>query len=247
MKKWIVSLLMLMFVVSAGAWARSDNDSNSTDQKYGDQDQQKVVARLDEAANVLNQLTNAPDNGIPQSILAKAKCVAIVPKLAKAAFVFGGEHGRGVATCRLENGSWSAPAFLTITGGSWGAQIGGEEVNLVMLFMNDEGANKLMQAKWKIAGDAGIAVGPYGRQGTAATDWKANTAILTYSKAKGAFIGISLDGANVHMDENATKAAYGGRMPNFRASLTGKVPPPTFAHQFLAAVRTDFREANATK
>jgi lipid-binding SYLF domain-containing protein len=173
--------------------------------------------------------------------------VAIVPTLAKGGFIFGAEHGRGVATCRLPNGRWSGPAFFTLTGGSWGAQIGGEAVDLVMLFMNDEGANKLMQAKWKIGGDVGIAAGPWGREGSASTDWKANTGILTYSKAKGAFVGATLNGANVHVDENAMRALYGNPYPNFRAVLTGKTRVPPAANRFIASVRQDFHEASANK
>jgi lipid-binding SYLF domain-containing protein len=171
--------------------------------------------------------------------------VAIVPSLVKAGFVFGGEHGRGVATCRV-NGRWSGPAFFTLTGGSWGAQIGGEAVDLVMFFMDQKGAEQLMSSNWKIGGDAGIAAGPWGRQGAASTDVKLDTGILTYSKAKGAFIGATLNGANVSQDKNATKAMYGS-LVNFREILTGKVPAPPQSHQFLASIRRDFREAQATR
>jgi lipid-binding SYLF domain-containing protein len=234
MKKGILSLLVVVLVFAISGWAADD-------------ERDKVVKRMDDAATDLNRLTNAPDAGIPDTILAKAKCVAIIPSLVKGGFVFGAEHGRGVATCRVEH-RWSAPAFFTLTGGSWGAQIGGEEVDLVMLFMNDEGAEKLMAANWKIGGDVGIAAGPWGRQGTASTDWKMNTGILTYSRAKGAFIGATLNGANVHVDEKAMKAAYHEHNPpGFRAVLSGKVPVPPDAHQFLAAVRQNFHEAAASK
>ncbi len=200
MKKGILTLLVVVLAFAISGWA-ADNDESS-----------KAVKRMDDAAADLNRLTNAPDSGIPQTVLAKAKCVAIVPSLVKGGFIFGAEHGRGVATCRQEN-RWTAPAFFTLTGGSWGAQIGGEEVDLVMLFMTDEGAEKLMSANWKIGGDVGIAAGPWGRQGTASTDWKFNTAILTYSKAKGAFIGATLNGTNVHVDEKAMRAFYGKQEP----------------------------------
>ncbi|HEX8925178.1 MAG TPA: lipid-binding SYLF domain-containing protein, partial [Terriglobales bacterium] len=209
------------------------------------EDRAKVMKRLDDATADLNRLTAGGDQGIPDTVLTKAKCVAMVPTLVKAGFVFGGQHGRGVATCR-NNGRWSAPAFFTITGGSWGAQIGGEAVDLVMFFMTDEGANKLMAANWKIGADAGIAAGPWGREGSANTDWKFNTGILTYSKAKGLFAGATLNGANIHEDTDATKAFY-GRMVNFREILSGKVTPPPQAHKFLADIRTEFREANASK
>jgi len=235
MKKPILSLLAIVLAFTICGWAQNTNDERS-----------KADKRLDDAATDLNQLTNAPDSGIPQTVLAKAKCVAIVPALGKAGFIFGAEYGRGVATCR-NNDHWSAPAFFTIAGGSWGAQIGGEDVNLVMLFMSHDGAEKLMSANWKIGGDVGVAAGPYGRQGSASTDWKMNTGILTYSRAKGAFIGASLNGANVHVDEKAMRAFYGHHYPNFRAVLSGQTPPPPQAHQFLASIRQNFHEAAANK
>ncbi len=228
-------LLMVVVFFAVGGWAQADDEKS------------KAVKRLDDAAADLNRLTNAPDGGISQTILEKAKCVAIIPSLKKGGFVFGGEFGRGVATCRFQGDRWSAPAFFTLTGGSWGAQIGGEEVDLVMLFMNQEGANKLLQANWKIGGDVGIAAGPWGRQGSASADWNMNSAILTYSRAKGAFIGATLNGANVHVDEKSMQALYGPPNPNFREVLLGKVAPPPAAHEFLASIRRDFREASASK
>lgn len=209
------------------------------------EDSSDVIKRLNDAAQDLNKLTNGPDNNIPQSLLADAKCVAIVPSLIKGGFIFGAEHGRGVATCRTDR-VWSAPAFFTITGGSWGAQIGVEGVDLVMLFMNKEGADKLLSAQWKIGADAGFAAGPVGRQAGASTDWKANSGILTYSRGKGVFIGATLNGANVRADMDAMRAFY-GRDVNFREVLTGKVTPPPAARPFLASIREDFREANAAK
>lgn len=227
-------LLLVALAASLPAYAQ---DNSQTDEH--------VTKRLNDAAEDLARLTNAPDNGIPNTILADAKCVAIVPSLVKGGFIFGAEHGRGVATCRTEKG-WSAPAFFVVTGGNWGAQIGVEGIDLVMLFMNQQGADKLLSAKWKIGAEAGIAAGPFGRDVSANMDIKANTSILTYSRGKGIFIGADLDGANVHADEPAIKAFYGQAL-NFRDLLTGKVAPPPAAHQFLAQVRTDFHEANAGK
>jgi lipid-binding SYLF domain-containing protein len=241
MKRAILSLLIVVLVFTICGWAQTNNDNNNRDDENS-----KAVKRMDDAAADLNRLTNAPDNGIPDTVLAKAKCVAIVPSLIKGGFIFGAEHGRGIATCRV-NHRWSAPAFFTLTGGSWGAQIGGEDVDLVMLFMTNEGAEKLMAANWRIGGDVGIAAGPWGRQGTASTDWKLNTGILTYSRAKGAFIGATLNGANVHVDEKAMTSVYGSRNPGFRDALSGKTPVPPDAHQFLAAIRQNFHEANASK
>jgi lipid-binding SYLF domain-containing protein len=212
---------------------------------YGAQNKDDVTKRLNDAAEDLNRLTNAPDNNIPQSILADAKCVAIVPTLIKGGFIVGAQNGRGVATCRTEHG-WSAPAFFAITGGSWGAQIGAEGVDLVMLFMNKEGADKLLSAEWKIGADAGIAAGPYGRDASANTDWKLNSGILTYSRAKGLFVGATLNGANVRADMDSIRAFY-GRDENYRSILEGNVMAPPAAHQFLADIRQNFHEANAAK
>ena len=183
-------LLLLVALVALPAFAcaipvRSESEGNRPPECRGEN---------------LGKLTNAPDNGIPNTILADAKCVAVIPSMVKGGFIFGAEHGRGVATCRTEKG-WSAPAFFVITGGNWGAQIGVEGVDLVMLFMNQEGADKLLSAKWKVGAEVGIAAGPFGRDASANMDWKANTAILTYSRSKGVYIGADLDGANVHADE----------------------------------------------
>ncbi len=237
-------LLLAVLVLSLPAFAQKDND-HDTDRSSGNQNQTDVTQRLNEASADLNKLTNAGDNNIPQSILADAKCVAIVPKLIKGGFVIGAQHGRGVATCRTQKG-WSSPAFFVITGGSWGAQIGVEGVDLVMLFMNQEGAEKLLSAQWKIGADAGIAAGPFGRDASANTDWKMNSGILTYSRAKGVFAGATLNGANVRADMDSIKSFY-GRDYNFRELLTGQVVPPPAARPFLADIRQNFHEANAAK
>ena len=237
--KYAIRFLLLVALVSwLPAFAQDDHAS-------GGQTDEHVTSRLNDAAEDLGKLTNAPDSGIPNTILADAKCIAIVPSLVKGGFIFGAEHGRGVATCRTEKG-WSAPAFFVVTGGSWGAQVGVEGVDLVMLFMTHEGAEKLLSAKWKIGADAGFAAGPFGRDVSANMDWKANTAILTYSRGKGIFVGADLNGANVHADESAIKAFYGQAL-SFRDILTGKVAPPPAAHEFLSQIRTDFHEANAGK
>jgi lipid-binding SYLF domain-containing protein len=209
------------------------------------EDADDVYHRLDAAAADLDRLTNAPDAGIPNSVLADAKCVAIVPSLIKAGFIFGAEGGRGVATCRTGHG-WSAPAFFTIAGGSWGAQIGVSGTDLVMFFMNHEGARRLLSADWKIGADAGIAAGPWGRDASANTDVTLNSSILTYSRSKGVFIGAALNGANVHADEHAIRLFYGGAY-NFRELLEGRVVPPEAAHPFLAQIRHNFHEAEASK
>ena len=220
--------------------ARVDQNGRPVPQERAD-----VLNRLTDSGKVLTELTNAPDQGIPENVLAEAKCVAIVPDMVKGGFVVGAQHGRGVATCRASN-SWTAPAFFTLTGGNWGAQIGAESVDLVMLFMNEQGMNQLLQSNWKIGGEASAAAGPVGREASANTDWKLRSQILTYSRTRGLFAGLTLNGANVRQDDDSTRAFY-GKDYDFRTLLTGKVPAPAQAHDFLASVRQNFREANAAK
>lgn len=202
---------------------------------WADDTKQSDTDRLDKAAEVLHQVMNTPDKGIPSEVMDHAKCVAVVPHMIKGGFVFGAEGGKGVATCRTSDG-WSAPAFFAITGGSWGLQIGVEGVDLVMVFQNDEGMKHLLQSKFKIGADASAAAGPIGRHASANTDWKMNAEVLTYSRAKGAFAGLTLNGADVRPDEDAMRAMYGGDV-TYRSVLTGAVPPPPSAHAFLSAVR----------
>lgn len=211
----------------------------ASDTKQSDTD------RLDKAAEVLTQVMGAPDKGIPQEVLEHAKCIAVVPHMVKGGFVFGAEGGKGVATCRTDHG-WSAPAFFAVTGGSWGLQIGVEGIDLVMVFQNDEGMKHLLESKFKIGADASAAAGPVGRHASANTDWKMNAQVLTYSRAKGAFAGLTLNGADVRPDEDAMRAEYGGDV-TFRSVLTGAVPPPAGAHAFLAAVRNAKSEATASR
>ena len=216
-------LLVLLAILSLGLMAWGDEKEDDID-------------RLDAATKVLNEIMSTPDKGIPNEVLNGAKCVAVVPHMIKGGFVFGAKHGRGVATCRTSDGNWSAPSFFTVTGGSWGAQIGVEGVDLVMMVMNDKGMQQLLNSKFQIGGDASAAAGPVGRHASADTDWKLNTEILTYSRAKGAFAGISLEGAGISQDGNAIEAMYGKPLTP-RAILTGTVPPPQAAQQFLATVR----------
>lgn len=229
--------------------AENAADEHKANAKQADtkleQVREKAYARLDEASKVLDQLLAAGDNNIPEKVFQNAKCVAVVPSMIKGGFVFGAEHGRGVATCRTSKG-WSAPAFFTISGGSWGAQIGGQAVDLVMLFMTDEGAKHLLDAKFNLGGDASVAAGPVGRDASANTDWKFKTGVLTYSRARGIFAGISLKGAVIRQDDESTMAVYGKNV-TFRQILEGKVPPPREAavQRFIATVRHDKAEAAA--
>lgn len=191
--------------------------------------------RAESAATVLNEIMAAPDKGIPEEILNSAKCVAVVPSLLKGGFIFGGAHGKGMASCRVANG-WSAPAPFTVTGGSFGLQIGLQGVDLVMVVMNDKGMNALLSNKFKLGVDASAAAGPVGRHAEASTDWKMGAEVLTYSRARGLFLGITVNGASIRQDEDATRELYGRLVP-FRTILTGAVATPSGGEPFVSAVR----------
>ena len=192
--------------------------------------------RLDNATDVVHAIMGAPDSGIPEEVLEHAKCIAVVPHMVKAGFVFGGKGGKGVATCRTAKG-WSAPAFITISGGSWGLQIGAEGVDLIMLIMNDKGMQQLLSSKFQISGEGSAAAGPVGRHASAGTDWKLDTQMLTYSRSKGVFAGLTLEGAVVQQDSDSTVSVY-GRDVTFQSVLKGKVPTPEIAEGFMKAVAT---------
>jgi len=208
-------------------------------------DREATVNRMDHAGVVLHEIMSAPDKGIPQEVLEHAKCVAVVPHLLKGGFVFGAENGRGVATCRTENG-WSAPAFFAITGGSWGLQIGVEGIDLVLIIQNEKGMQQLIGSKFELGADASAAAGPVGRHASADTDWKLNTEILTYSRARGAFAGLTLNGASIRRDDDSTEAIYGRDIPT-RRILSGQVAVPASAQSFLEAVRGAKAQAVASK
>jgi SH3 domain-containing YSC84-like protein 1 len=209
----------LMFLMSMVGIAKADE--NKTD----------AVDRLQSAASVLQ----ADAKDIPDSVLRGAKCIGIVPSMIKGAFIVGAKRGRGVSTCRLPNGHWSAPAFFTITGGSFGLQIGVENVEFVLMIMTDEGMRHLMSDKFQIGGTASAAAGPVGRDAQAGTDWKAGTEILSYSKAKGVFAGVDLGGSWIEQDKGPTVALYGKEYTH-QQILDGHVAPPADAHPFLAQV-----------
>ena len=221
MKK-AMSVLLMCFIGLIGtfAWAGSARED--------------TVDRLQKSVEVLHAIMATPDKGIPEEVLSNAKCILVVPDLIKGGFIFGGKHGRGVATCRTSSG-WSAPAFVSVGGGSWGLQIGVEGVDLVMLVMNDQGFQHLLSSKFQLSGEGSAAAGPVGRHASAGTDWKMNTQMLTYSRSKGLFAGITLEGAVVQQDDDSTKAIYGKNV-KFRKILSGKVPTPQSAEAFMRAV-----------
>jgi lipid-binding SYLF domain-containing protein len=221
MKK-IISMLMMSLIGMVGtyAWAGSGHED--------------TVERMQKSVEVLSAIMSTPDKGIPEEVLSSAKCILVVPSLIKGGFIFGGKHGRGVASCRTSDG-WSAPAFVSIGGGSWGLQIGVEGVDLVMLVMNDQGFQHLLSSKFELTGEASGAAGPVGRHASAGTDWKMNTEVLTYSRSKGVFAGLTLEGAVVEQDNDSTQAIYGKHVA-FRTTLSGKGPTPKSVEAFLKAV-----------
>src|SRR5690348_11356251 len=218
MKK--VMFVLAMFALGTLCWAGSARED--------------ATERLENATNVLHEIMGMPDKGIPEEVLEHAKCIAVIPHMVKGGFVFGGKGGKGVATCRTRDG-WSAPAFITISGGSWGLQIGVEAVDLVMIIQNEKGMQHLLSNKFQLGADASAAAGPVGRHASANTDWKLDTEVLTYSRAKGAFAGLTLEGASVRQDDDSRRAVY-GRKVTTRATLLGQVPAPSAARAFLSAV-----------
>jgi lipid-binding SYLF domain-containing protein len=221
MKK-IMSLLLMSVIGIVGTYA------------FAGSAREDSVDRLQRSVLVLRAIMATPDKGIPEEVLSGAKCILVVPDLIKGGFVFGGKHGRGVATCRTATG-WSAPAFVSVGGGSWGLQIGVEDVDLVMLVMNDSGLQHLLSSKFELTGEGSVAAGPVGRHASAGTDWKMNTEVLTYSRSKGIFAGLTLEGAVVEQDNDSTHAIYGRHMM-FRSILSGKAATPASADAFIKAV-----------
>jgi lipid-binding SYLF domain-containing protein len=201
-----------------------------------DKDQADIDKRLDASAKVLNEIMATPDKAIPDKVMRDAKCVAVIPSLVKVAVGFGGSHGKGVATCRTESGSWSAPAPITITGGSWGLQLGGQAVDLVMIVTNEDGMQHLLSSRFKLGADASAAAGPVGRDAAADTDLKMRAEVLTYSRARGIFAGIDLNGSAITQDKDETRILYGSFVP-FADILSGKIPPIGATEAFLAAIR----------
>ena len=194
----------------------------------------KASDRVQAAGDVLNEIESAPDSGIPQEILGKAECVAVVPSMLKGGFIVAAKYGRGLASCRTPKG-WSAPAFFTITGGSVGFQIGGQAVDLVMLIMNNDGMQHLLSSQFALGADASVAAGPVGRHAEGNTDWKMRAQVLTYSRARGVFAGIDLNGSSMRQDKDETRVLYGKSVP-FGDILNGKVRPEEGSDPFLAAV-----------
>jgi len=195
-----------------------------------------TAERLTESAAVLNEIMAAPDKGIPQDLLEKAQCIVIVPGLKKAAFVVGAKYGRGFISCRRVSGmGWSAPAGVKVEGGSVGFQIGGSETDAVMLVMNKRGAEKLLESKFTLGADASVAGGPVGRTSSANTDVQLRAEILTYSRARGAFAGVALDGATLRPDEEANAELYNSKLTN-KQIVMGETKAPASASALIAGL-----------
>ena len=201
-------------------------------------DKAKLDERLSDAQAVLNEILATPDKSVPNQILSGASCVVVVPGFKKGAFVVGGQYGQGVATCRTGHG-WSAPVFVQLAGGSFGFQIGGQSTDLVLIAMNQGGLQHMLQNKFKIGGDAAASAGPVGRNAQAGTDWKLNAEFLTYSRSKGLFAGIDLDGTVLSQNQDDTRTFYGTATP-FKTILAGNIPTPDDAAPFVSTVAKAF-------
>jgi lipid-binding SYLF domain-containing protein len=228
MKRTIASVC-LSFLLTSTAFAGSTKDD--------------LQGRIDSARTVLDQIMSAKDSTVPTDILRSATCVAVVPGMKKGALFVGAQYGQGVVTCRTGHG-WSAPVFIRMEGGSFGFQIGGQETDLILIAVNDKGMQDLLKSKFKIGADASAAAGPVGRQGDAATDWKMNAELLSYSRAKGLFAGIDLDGTSVSQNKEDTELYYGAP-EDFNQVLGGSVPVPAGAVAFVRDVAQYFVKAKA--
>jgi lipid-binding SYLF domain-containing protein len=230
MKKVIASVC-LCFALSCTAFAASSRED--------------LQARIDAAQQVLDQIMAAKDSSIPMDIMEQATCIGVIPGMIKGAFVFGAQYGQGVVTCRTGHG-WSAPVFIRIAGGSWGLQIGGQSTDLVLVAVNDRGFQDLLKSKFKIGADAAASAGPVGRNAQASTDWKMKAELLTYSRSKGLFAGIDLDGTSVSQNKDDTELYYGAPQ-GFDAVLKGAVPVPAGAVPFVRDVAHYFAQAHHGK
>jgi lipid-binding SYLF domain-containing protein len=230
MKKLVLLTLVVLVSLCSFALAADDQPKES-----------KATDRVQAAADVLNEIQAAPDSGIPQEILGKSECVAVVPSMLKGGFIVGAKYGRGLASCRTPKG-WSTPAFFIVEGGSVGFQIGGQAVDLVMLIMNNDGMQHLLSSQFALGADASVAAGPVGRHAEGNTDWKMRAQVLTYSRARGIFAGVSLNGAVIKQDKDSTRDFY-GHMVTSKAALTGEVDPPPAANAFLTTLAKWAQEA----
>ena len=244
MRKLVVPIAIIgatLFVVGCSRHHVATTAAGNT--VYGDK--AAAIERLRDSGEDLKQLMDAPDAEIPKEVVDAAKCVAVVPDMVKGGFVIGARHGLGVATCRTSNG-WSSPAFFSITGGSWGLQIGVESIDVVLLAMNEKGMQDMLQSEFKLGAGGSVAAGPLGRQAQASTDWKFKSEVLMYSRARGAYAGLDLSGAVIKTDFDSTVAFYGKQIPT-RVLLSGRGPSNANAEPFLNSVEQAVQEARAAE
>jgi lipid-binding SYLF domain-containing protein len=227
--KYLATFFAAALLLAATSVAAEDRDEHSS------KNPTDIEKRIRASADVLDEIMGTPDKAIPDKIMSDAECIAVIPSMVKVAIVVGGSHGKGVATCRTANG-WSAPAPITVTGGSWGLQLGGQAVDLVMVVTNEKGMQHLLSSKFKLGADASAAAGPVGRDAAADTDWKMKAEVLTYSRARGVFAGIDLNGSAITQDRDETAVLY-GKMIDFADILSGRVAPPEGSEPFLTAVK----------
>ena len=223
--KYLLTLTAAALMLTSVTWGEDKDDKDRPD----------IDKRIDASAKVLSEIMATPDKAIPDKIMEDAKCVAVVPSMIKIAVGFGGNHGKGIATCRTAHG-WSAPAPITVTGGSWGLQLGGQAVDLVMIVTNDEGMQHLLSSHFKLGAGASAAAGPVGRDATAGTDVKMRAEILTYSRTRGLFAGIDLSGTAISQDRDETRILF-GKMVSFEDILRGRAAPPEASEPFLVVLR----------
>ncbi len=244
-KTKMTTLALSKWFRAVGAWVLVSASlmSGSLSWAVDKKDRSDIQKRIDASAKVLDEIMATPDKAIPDSIMDDAKCIAVVPSMIKIAIGFGGNHGKGVAVCRTATG-WSAPAPIAISGGSWGLQLGGQAVDLVMIVTNDDGMQHLLSSKFKLGANASAAAGPVGRDAAADTDVKLRAEVLTYSRARGLFAGIDLSGSVINQDTDETRILFGTMVP-FDEILSGEVPAPEGTESFLAAVRKYSSQAKA--
>jgi lipid-binding SYLF domain-containing protein len=231
------AVLALALALSIAGCSRNQTASSSVQGQPGQTPQQDAVDLLRESGVDLTSLVKAPDDAIPEYVLARAKCLIVIPHMVKGGFVFGAKHGRGAATCKGRNGQWSAPAFVAITGGSWGAQIGVESADLVLAVMNQEGMDALLSSNFELGAHGSVAAGPVGREAAAAQGGLGEAGVLTYSRTKGLYAGLTLEGAYVRAQDDLNQAYY-GRPLQAKAILSGEINAPQSANLFLDSVRS---------
>src|SRR6201988_3616407 len=201
----------------------------------GDGDKTKIADRLTAASEVLDEIMATPDKSVPGGILKDASCVVVIPSFKKGAFVVGAQYGQGVATCRTSSGKWSAPVCVQLTGGSFGFQAGGQATDLVLIAMNQKGLQQMLKNKVKLGADAAASAGPVGRNAQAGTDWKLNAEFLSYSRSKGLFAGLDLEGTVLEPNKDGTAAIYGASVP-YTTILNGSQPTTEEGRPFVRTV-----------